>query len=87
LTFRAEHSDPDKLRQQAKDVRQHEAVKDFLERKQRVAEVMPQEQCRTQQKQQQQQPPLCLQQFSMQTAVSCSGHHHLKGCHVAAFLL
>jgi hypothetical protein len=35
----AEHSDPDKLREQAETVRRDEAVKDFVERKQRVQEV------------------------------------------------
>lgn len=45
----AEHSDPDKLRQQAEGVKQHEAVKDFLERKQRVAEVTRQQQYLAQQ--------------------------------------
>eukprot|EP00775_Hariotina_reticulata_P011348 gene11348-11497_t len=40
LNWAIEHSDPDKLRQQAEDVQQHEAIKDFLERKQRVAEQL-----------------------------------------------
>jgi hypothetical protein len=35
----AEHSDPEKLREQAEVVRRDEAVKDFVERKKRVQEV------------------------------------------------